>query len=130
MRALDETKAAGWFALWTLGWVATLALAKFGPQHLWEPAAASWIAVAANLIAGIGWIVAFTRLLRALDELQRKIVQEALAITLGVGWVIGFAYVVADTAGLITRDVNGAALPVLMGIVFMVAFAAGRFQYR
>ena len=120
------------FALWTLAWVVTLALAKFSPGLWWDARqqVASWAAVAANLVVGIGWIVAFTRFLRGLDELQRKILQDALAITLGVGWVGGFAYVVADAAGLVAYDVNVAVLPALMGVVYMIAFVVGRIRYR
>ena len=93
-------------------------------------AVASWAAVAANLVVGIGWIVAFTRFLRAIDELQRKIMQDALAVTLGVGWVVGFAYVVADDAGLVAHDVDIAVFPALMGVVFMIAFVVGKIRYR
>ncbi|WP_151770766.1 hypothetical protein [Streptomyces abyssomicinicus] len=112
--------------------MATLALAKFGPQLLWDPPqrVASWAAVAVNLAVGVGWIVAFIRFLRALDELQRKIMQDALAVTLGVGWVVGFSYVVADAADLVARDVDIAALPALMGVVFMIAFVVGKVRYR
>jgi hypothetical protein len=130
MQALNEMKAAARFALWTLAWAATLALAKFGPRLLWDPPQrlASWSAVAVNLAVGIGWIIAFTRFLRVLDELQRKIMQEALAVTLGVGWIVGFAFVVTDAANL--ADVNIAALPALTGVVFMIAFAVGKIRYR
>jgi hypothetical protein len=131
MQTRNEIKATAQFALWTLAWVATVALAKFGPQLLWDPSqrVASWAAVAVNLAAGIGWIVAFTRFLRAIDELQRQILQDALAVTLGVGWVVGFAYVVADTAGLV-RDIDVAVLPALMGVVFVIAFVVGKIRYR
>jgi hypothetical protein len=128
----NEIKASARLVLGTLAWAATLALAKFGPQLLWDPQqrVASWAAVAVNLAVGIGWIVAFTRFLRALDELQRKITQDALAVTLGVGWVLGFAYVAADTASLVARDVDIAVLPALMGVVFLVAFVVGKIRYR
>ncbi|WP_127502047.1 hypothetical protein [Actinoplanes solisilvae] len=131
MQAVNELKMTARFALWTVAWAATVALAKFGPQGLWDPdqRAVSWAAVAVNFAVGIGWIVAFTRLLRGLDELQRKIMQNALAVTLGVGWVVAFAYFVADAAG-IARDVNIAVLPALMGGVFVLAFAVGKIQYR
>ncbi|MGW1728761.1 hypothetical protein ACWCQK_38585 [Streptomyces sp. NPDC002306] len=132
MQAHDEIKASARLVLWTLAWAASLALAKFGPQRLWEPPQqmASWAAVAVHLAVGIGWIIAFTRFLRALDELQRKIMQDALAVTLGVGWVVGFSYVVADTASLVTHDVDIAVLPTLMGVVFMIAFVVGKIRYR
>ncbi|WP_055470524.1 hypothetical protein [Streptomyces pathocidini] len=132
MQAHNEIKASARLVFWTLAWVATLALAKFGPQLLWDPPqrVASWAAVAVNLAVGVGWIVAFTRFLHALDELQRKIMQDTLAVTLGVGWVVGFSYVVANTAGLVARDVDIAALPVLMGVVFVIAFFVGKIRYR
>ena len=93
-------------------------------------AVASWAAVAVNLAVGIGWIVAFTRFLREIDELQRKIMQDALAVTLGVGWVGGFAYVVADAAGLVAHDVDIAVLPALLGVVYMIAIVVGTLRYR
>ncbi|WP_147339377.1 hypothetical protein [Actinomadura spongiicola] len=132
MQARNEAKASARLVLWTLAWAATVALAKFGPQLLWDPPqrVASWAAVAVNLAVGIGWIVTFTRFLHALDELQRKIMQDALAVTLGVGWILGFTYVVADAASLVTRDVDIAILPTLMGVVFLVAFAVGKLRYR
>jgi hypothetical protein len=120
------------FAAWTAAWLASLAVARFGPGLLWDvqQSVASWVAVAANLVVGIGWIVAFKRFLDAQDELQRKILQDALAVTLGVAWVGGFAFVVADLAGLITNDINIAVVPALLGVVYVIAVAAGRFRYR
>jgi multisubunit Na+/H+ antiporter MnhF subunit len=128
----DSIKTTVRLVLWTLAWVATLALARFGPGLLWDSqqSVASWTAVAANLVVGIGWIVAFARFLRGLDELQRKFLQDALEVTLGVGWVGGFAYVVADAAGLIAYDVNIALFPVLLGVVYSIAFVVGKIRYR
>ena len=139
MHAHDETSAyrdsimsTARFAIWTLAWLVTLAVAKVGPELLWDPqqVAASWAAVVVNLLVGIGWIVAFARFLQAQDELQRKILQDALTITLGVGWVGGFAYVVADAAGLIANPVNVAVFPALLGVVYVIAVVAGMFRFR
>jgi hypothetical protein len=104
----DSNKTAVQLVLWTLAWLATLAAARFGPERLWDPQqkVAGWAAVAVNVLVGVAWIVAFTRFLRALDDLQRKIMQDVLAVTLGVGWIVGFAYFVADAAGLITYGLN------------------------
>ncbi|HSK91433.1 MAG TPA: hypothetical protein VK875_08975 [Euzebyales bacterium] len=127
----DAIKASARLALWTLAWVASLALARFGPRLLWDSQpVASWAAVATNLAAGIGWIVAHARYLREIDELQRKIMQDALAVTLGVGWVGGFAYVVADAADLIARDANIGVLTVLLAVVYMIAIFVGNIRYR
>jgi hypothetical protein len=128
----DQFRTTARFVVWTLAWAVTLALAKFGPGLLWDSqqSVASWAAVAANLVAGIGWIVAFARFLQGQDELQRKILQDALTVTLGVGWVGGFAYVVADAAGLVAYDVNVAVFPALLGIVYLIVVAVGTFRYR
>ncbi len=128
----DSIKTTARLVLWTLAWLATLALARFGPGLLWSPqqSVASWVAVAANLVVGIGWIVAFARFLRGLDDLERKIMLDALAVTLGVGWVGGFAYVVADAAGLVADDVDIAVFPALLGVTFLIAFVVGKIRYR
>jgi hypothetical protein len=126
----DSNKATARLALWTLAWVATFALASFGPEHLWDSDVASWAAVAANLAFGTGWIVAHARYLRGIDELQRKIMQDALAVTLGVGWVGGFAYVVADAADLIAHDADIGALTALLAVVYLIAIVVGHIRYR
>ena len=116
--------------LWTIAWTATVAVATFGPSLWNEQRAASWAAVAINLAAGIGWIVAHARFLRGIDELQRKIMQDALAVTLGAGWVGGFAYVVSDAAGLIDRDLDIGLFSGLLAAVYMIAIVAGNIRYR
>lgn len=126
----QAVKASGRLALWTLAWVGTVALARFGPQHLWDSQAISWAAVAANLVVGIGWMVAHARYLRATDELQRKIMQDALAVTLGVGFVGGFAYVVADAADLVAYDASIALFSMLLSVVYLVAIFIGYLRYR
>lgn len=129
MKARNEIKATARLALWTLAWVTTLALASF--PSLWDSQpVASWAAVAANLAVGIGMIVAHARFLRGIDELQRKIMQDALAITLGAGWVGGMAYVVADAADLIAYDAGAEIFPALLGAVYLIAIAVGNLRYR
>jgi len=127
----EAMKTTARLALWTLAWVATLALARFGPTYIWDSQpVASWTAIATNVVVGIGWIVAHARYLRAIDELQRKIMQDAMAITLGVGWVGGFAYVVADAADLIAYEANVAIFPVLLAAVYMIAVVVGHLRYQ
>ena len=127
----EEFRSTARFALWTLAWVATLALANFGPSLLWdEHEVVSWAAVAVNIAAGIGWIVAHARYLREIDELQRKIMQDALAVTLGVGWVAGCAYATAHTADLIDRRADIGVFSVLLAVVYMLAIVVGQLRYR
>jgi len=128
-RAQNRTTAL--LALWTLAWLATLAAARFGPALIWhEHALATWIAVAVNVAVGVAWIISFARFLRAQDELWRKITHDALAVTLGAGWVAGFGYFAADAAGLIRYDVNGALFAALLGVVYLISVAMGWLRYR
>lgn len=125
------TKNSVGLAVWTFVWLATLALARFGPTHLWDSlSAVTWAAIGVNVVAGIGLMAAHARYLRAIDELQRKIMMDALAITLGVGFVGGFAYVVADAADLIELDLGTAIFPMLLGVVYMAAIVVGHWKYR
>jgi hypothetical protein len=118
-------------AAWTLAWVGTLALARFGPNLLWdEQPVVSWIALAVNLVVGVGWIVAHAGFLRGADELQRKIMLDAIAVALGVGLVGGFAYAAANSIGLVAVDSSIAFLSVLMAAVYLVAILAGNLRYR
>lgn len=129
----NQNRTTAQLGLWTLAWLATLAAARFGPQFVWDvqqQPLASWAAVAVNVLVGVAWIVAFARFLRALDDLWRKIMQDALAVTLGVGWVGGFAYFVADAAGLVAYDLNVALFPALLGVVYLIAVVAGGIRYR
>ncbi len=127
----ETFKTSAGLTIWTLAWAATLALARYGPTHLWDSQpVASWAAVAVNLAAGVGWIFAHARYLRGIDELQRKIMLDALAVTLGVGWVGGFAYIVADNAGLIAYDASIAVFTMLLAVVYMIAIGVGHFRYR
>ena len=99
-------------------------------MYLWDSQAASWAAVIANVAVGIRWIVALALFVREADELQRKIMLDALGVTLGAGWVLGFAYGSADVAGLLTRTLNIALFPVFLAFVYIIAIVVGNLRYR
>ena len=118
-------------AVWTVIWMATLALAKFGPDVFWDhQAVVSWIAVAINVVAGLGLIVTHARYLRKVDDLQRKILMDGMAVALGVGLVGGFAYSVANSADLITLDGSFSFISALMAVVYALATVVGTLRYR
>ncbi len=116
----------------TLVWLATLALAQFGPDHLWgvELTALSWAAIALNILAGVVWIVSFAFFLRTVDELERKILLDAFTVTLGAGFVGAMAYAAASTAGLVPENFSIALFAVFLAVVYLLAFAAGKIRYR
>lgn len=118
-------------AIWTIAWIATLALASFGPKFIWDhQPVVGWIAIGVNVAVGIGWIVAHARFLRRSEELQRKIQLEAIAVALGVGLVGGFAYAAAENIKLIAFESDIAVLTVAMAVVYIVATVVGNLRYR
>ena len=118
-------------AIWTVIWMATLALAKFGPDLLWDHLSlVSWISVALNVIAGLGLIVTHARYLRKVDDLQRKILMDGMAVALGAGLVGGFAYSVANSADLVAFEGSFAFISALMAVVYAVATVVGTLRYR
>lgn len=118
-------------AVGTLAWAATLALARFGPDALWNhDPVIGWIAIALNVAVGIGLIVIHVRYLRRVDELQRKILVDGMALALGVGLVGGFAVGAANASGLLDVDVNIAYLSTAMAVVYAIGTVIGTVRYR
>src|SRR5215469_719812 len=74
--------------LWSGAWAVTIALMAFGPKFLWHQALGfTLLAIGLNVCVGIGLIIAHKQYLMAMDELQRKVMLNAMAITLGVGLI-------------------------------------------
>jgi hypothetical protein len=118
-------------AIWTAAWVLTLAVVRFGPVLIWDSnPVAGWVAIAANVVVGIGLILVYVRYLQRMDELQRKIQVDAMALALGVGVVGGIAYAAANAIGLITLEGNIAIFSALMAVVYAIATVVGTVRYR
>lgn len=116
--------------LWTLAWVISMALATFGPRFLWDGDAVTVIAIGINLLIGVGMIRANRGHLKSLDEMQQKIHLEAMALTLGMGLVVGLAYSALDVANVIAFDAEISHLVILMGLTYLAAVIVGNRKYR
>lgn len=118
-------------AVWVLAWIGTVALARFGPAHLWDSqSVVSWAAIVSNIAIGIGLIVAHARYLQKLDELQRKIMLDAMAVALGAALVAGCAYGAAANADVMAGDAEIGLLIILMSVVYVMAVLVGNTRYR
>lgn len=117
--------------IWTVAWIATTAIAAFGPKLVWDFATLPTIgAQLLNLGIGVGMIVATRRHVQGLDELQQKIFLEAGALTLGVGLVAGLSYELLEDVRLITFEPEISHLVILMAITFVLGTVAGNRRYR
>jgi hypothetical protein len=116
---------------WTAAWLITMALASFGPVFIWQSnKLLTGLAILLNLLVGFGMIMANKRHLRGLDELQQKIQLEAMALSLGIGLVVGLFYSSLDIANLISFDAEISHLVILVGLTYLAGVIAGHRKYR
>lgn len=116
---------------WTAAWLLTMALANFGPRLLWD--SNDWLtglAILLNLAIGVGVILTNKRHLQGLDELQRKIQLEAMALSLGVGLIFGLGYSNLDVTNLIAADAEISHLIILMALTYLFGIFLGHRKYR
>jgi hypothetical protein len=130
-RARREKEQTLRLAFWTLAWVLSQALATFGPEFIWPTRnALTATAIGLNLLLGAGMVLATRNHLLSLDELQRKINLDAMAVTLGVGVVAGLAWSTMDATNLIPFDAEIAHVVVIMGLTYLSAVLLGQLKYR
>ena len=116
---------------WTTTWVATTALAAFGPRLIWDFATLPTIlAILVNLGIGFRVILQIKRYVQALDELGQKIFLNAASITLGVVMVCGVSYELLEDIRLISGEPQISFLIALMSLTFMASHLAGHRKYR
>ncbi|NCP66644.1 MAG: hypothetical protein GW836_18685 [Paraglaciecola sp.] len=108
--------------IWTLAWVASLALLAIGPRNLWAfEASFSLAALALNLLIGLKMILVNKQHLLGLDELQRRVQLEAMGIALGVGLVTGCALEALSNANVISFTMDVSQLIMIMSLVYITA---------
>ena len=116
---------------WTVSWVASTALAAFGPEFIWSSHQTLTLAAIALCSAtGLGMILAYKRYLAGMDELQRKVQLEAMAIALGTGVIFGISYSLMDSTQVITSDAEIAHIVILMSLIYIISIAVGTWKYR
>lgn len=117
--------------LWTLAWLASTALLRFGAEYIWDyQSAYSIAALMTHLALGVAMIMVNVKHLANLDELQRKITMDAMGITLGVGLIAGIAYEQLEDIKLITFEPEINHLIMLMAFTYIVSILIGNRKYQ
>lgn len=117
-------------AAWTWSWVATMAIATFGPKYIWDDhTVLTVLAVSVNLANGIAMIIANRNLFNDFDELERKIHLESLALTLGLAVVVGLSYSLLDTTNLIGYDAEISNLVLFIGVAYLIFVTVNTRRY-
>lgn len=116
--------------LWAISWAVSLGFISFLSKYQWySQGFPTILAFTIQTGIGIGMLHAYIRLLKNLDEMERKIQLDALAISVGVT-VISFAsYSVLDKSGIVP-DLKPSYLIALMALTYMAGIVFGRIRYR
>ena len=115
---------------WIVAWSVTMVLADKAELYEWHSSALiSILAIVINAGIGIGMIVTFMRYLKELDELQRKIQLDSLALSMGIGLVGSFSYSLLVTAKFIS-DAEISDIILLMILTYVVGIIVGQIRYR
>jgi uncharacterized protein YacL len=129
--AANNTKNTLLIFYWTVAWVLTTALVKFGTEYIWQSnKLLISLAILFNVVIGFGMILAVKRYLKGLDEMQQKIQLDAMALSLGVGLVVGLGYSSMAQTNLIPFDAEISHMIMLMSITYIVGIFAGLRKYR
>lgn len=125
-----NNRGALYFVALTFVWTATMVLIDKAALWGWplSPGLAL-VAIALNTALGLGVILAFIRHLRGMDELQRKVQFDSLALTVGIGFVGSFTYSLLVTTGFIV-DAEISDILVLMALTYMGSVVVGQVRYR
>ena len=117
--------------LWTWSWVASMALATFGPKFIWEEQIAlTAFAIITNLVNGVLMILANRKLFNHYDELERKIHLESSALTLGLTVIVGLSYSLLDQTNLISFDAEISNLVLFVGVTYPTTLLINRKRYQ
>jgi hypothetical protein len=82
------------------------------------------------MAVGVGMILANKRHLQGLDELHQKIQLDAMAISLGVGVVVGLGYSNLDVTNIISADAEISHLVILIALTYLAGIIIGNRKYR
>ena len=116
---------------WTVAWVLASAGAAFGPKSLWDfNTLPTILGVLVHIGIGFGMIRLFRQYLLRLDELQRKIQLDAMALSLGVGVVFGVSYEMLEDIKLITFEPEISHLHLLMCLTYFIGIILGNRRYQ
>ena len=116
---------------WHRAYAVATVLMGAGPAFLWHMAPGlTLLAAGLDVAVGVGMILATRKFIVELDELQRKIFLNALAIALGVGLIAGIPYTVIAAYHVIPFKADIVHLVVLQGLTFIASLVYGMWRYR
>ena len=116
---------------WTAAWVVSMAIAAFAPKYIWDfQTLLTLAAVVVSLAIGFGMLLANRAYLRDLDEMQQRIMFEAMGLSLGVGLVVGLSYELLEDIKLISFQPEIGHLVIVMCLAYLGGIISGHRKYQ
>ena len=116
---------------WSAAWVVSMAITAFAPRFVWEfNTLLTIIAVVINLAMGFGMLLSNRRYLHGLDEMQQKIMFDAMGLCLGVGLVVGLSYELLEDIKLISFEPEIGHLVIIMCLTYLGGIIAGHKKFQ
>ncbi len=116
---------------WTMAWTLSMAIAAFAPKYLWDfNIIISMAAIIISLVFGVGMLLSNRRYLRGLDEMQQRIMYDAMGLSLGVGLVVGLTYDLLEDIKLISFQPEIAHLVIIMCLTYLGGIIAGHRKFQ
>ena len=107
----------------------TLFISSACSEYSWYDAALPiTIAFLVHSAIGVAMVISFRRFLTELDEMERKIQLDALALSVGITVIIFSSYSILDKAGIVAQ-LSPSYLIMIMGLTYMVGLIVGRIKY-
>lgn len=117
--------------IWTGTWLVSQALLTFSSKLFWGHSdMANGLALLLYLTLGIKMVLANRNLLKALDELERQLHLESMAVTLGLTLVVGLGYSTLDIINMIPFDAEISFLVIFMGLCYLTTLLINKRRYQ
>ena len=125
-----DIKNANRVNLLALLWAVTLLFSAFAKEYSWyHNTLAISITFIVHMAIGIVMVFSFRKFLKELDDLERKIQLDALALSVGVTIISFSGSSILSKAGVIEK-LDQSSLIVVMSVGYMVGLIFGRIKYR
>jgi len=121
---MREIRVAAYCIAWGLSFVG----ASFVIKRELVSGPVAWLIAALPSIAAVALMVAYTRYLRQMDELDRLIQLQAMAWAFGGGFFAICGYMLFQRLG--APEVDGTTLTAIMPVLFAIGTLVGRWRYR
>lgn len=111
-------------------WALTLMISTYLAQaDMLDSAPTLIIAFVIHTVIGIAMLLSYKHFLTQLDELERKVQLDALALAVGIAIISFSSYSILAKAGTLP-PLNSAYLIALIALTYMVGIIKGRLAYR